>query len=248
MEERGAEVTWTGNEIRDGTVYANATVCYNGKTYTISGTLVDGRMVMDDVDLNSIFGWDTTIYYFYGKDQTIHSKNNIADLRKHGYAVIGTYVKNGSDFKQAYNAMPATIDVVIINLHGDPKNISDINISDLDMSKNIDTMVLLSCNAGHLWTGEDSIALQIANASGGNIRQLIAADGTHLRSSTWNSKTGITVKGDNHWKDNVAEANIKCASSFGFICYQWNGTSYDLRCIGRSFTSVRKLLKKVGAL
>ncbi|MDO4302257.1 MAG: RHS repeat-associated core domain-containing protein, partial [Clostridia bacterium] len=240
LEERGAEVTYTGN--------GTASVRYNGKTYKISGTInSDGRMVMDDTDIDNILGWTATVYYFYGSDQTEHATSNIKDLRNNGYAVISTLITSTSDFTDAYNAMPSTVDIVIVNQHGSPSSVSYMNLSKLDMTKRIGTFVLLSCNAGHQWTGSESMASQIANASGGNIEQLIAADGTHFRGRFWNPYRGIKVEGDSKWEDYIDSSFEESAKSQGFIRYQWNGTSYEKNSIGHSFSSVRSLLKKVGA-
>ncbi|MCL1982770.1 MAG: hypothetical protein FWG53_06780 [Clostridiales bacterium] len=117
----------------------------------------------------------------------------------------------------------------------------------MDMTKSIGTFILLSCNAGHLWTGYDSIALQTANASNGNIGQLVSSDGTHFRGRVWNPFRGVKVKGDDEWKGYINASLTNIASSQGFIRYQWNGTSYDQTSIGNSFSSVRSLLSKVGA-
>jgi len=239
LEERGAKVNYIGN--------GTASVKYNGKKYTISGTINgDGRLIMDDADIDSIFGWTSTVYYFYGSDQEAHATRNIKDLRNNSYAVIGKLTTSTSGFTKAYNAMPGTVDIVVVNFHGSPSSVDYINLSPLDMTKSIGTFVLLSCNAGHQWTGSESMASKIANASGGNIGQLIAADGTHFRGRFWNPFNGIEVKGDDTWEGYIDPSLTGSAKTQGFVRYKWNGTSYEKDFIGNSFSNVRGLLMKVG--
>jgi len=59
-ENNDATVTWTGNTTKNGVVYANATVTYNGTTKQFEGKLVNNKLIIDDSVLNSSFGWRTT--------------------------------------------------------------------------------------------------------------------------------------------------------------------------------------------
>lgn len=196
------------------------------------------------MQVGQVVSVDKTIaYYFYGGDQKKHATRNIRDLRNNDFAVIGNLISSESDFEKAYDAMPGTVGTVIANFHGNSNHVFHINLSKIDMTKNIETFVLLSCNAGHQWTGFENFALRMANKSGGNIGQLVAVDGIHHRSGI---STNISARIDSGWTNAINSAFVGAAKSQGFIRYKWNGTSYDINSVGYAFNSVRSLLKKVG--
>ena len=56
-KDKGAKITWTGNTTVNGVVYATANVSYNGRTETITGRLVNDRLIYDDQKLNAMFGF-----------------------------------------------------------------------------------------------------------------------------------------------------------------------------------------------
>jgi len=249
LERRGADVTWTGNETRNGILYANATVKYNGKKNDISGIVRDGRLMYDDDALADILGWHSSVYYFYGKDQEGHATSNIKDLRENSYGVAAYFVASEDEFIGFWNLMPESVDVVVVNLHGAPTTIEYMNLNRLDLTKNIGTAVFLSCNVGHQHTNTNNIVEQILSQSNGAIRQLVAPDGTHYRGTFLNPFRGVEVKGDATWKSYYGTSVAQGESSVGFVKYSWDtdDSTYNTESIGKSFASVRKLLAKVGA-
>ena len=67
---------------------------------------------------------------------------------------------------------------MIINLHGHPSGVAYVNFSKLTC-RTIDTLILLSCNAGHLDYKDTNPAAKFYLNN--NIRQLVCCDGTHVR-------------------------------------------------------------------
>jgi hypothetical protein len=196
-------------------------------------------------------GTNPRLFYFYGEDQKSHAESNMKDLNT-DYEVKSYLITSIQDFTDAWNDMynlvgDDDIDVVIVNLHGNPTYVEFMDLNKLDFTKNIDTFVLLSCNAGHQRNGADNFAQQILDASNNNINQLIAADGTHFRGIFWHPFRGIEVKGDKTWKDYYSSLLTQNLPSMGFVRYKWNGKNYELTSIGPKFNSVKSLLKKVGA-
>ena len=84
-------------------------------------------------------------------------------------------------------------------------------------------MTILNVISGHLWTGSYSIALQIADASNGNINQLVLCDGTHSRGRFWNPFRGVAVSGDGTWKGYIDPSLVNSASSQ--VLLDTNGTA-----------------------
>jgi len=60
-EARGATVTWTGNVIRGGVTFANATVRYSGMSLNITGELRNGNLMIDSSILTNRFGWGVSV-------------------------------------------------------------------------------------------------------------------------------------------------------------------------------------------
>jgi len=91
-----------------------------------------------------------------------------------------------------------SVEIVVINLHGNVNKVAYMNLNNLDFSKNIDTLLLLSCNSGHMHGNRPNFAEKLMAASGNTIRQLIAVDATHSR----NSKGPLSIKAvaDSYWK------------------------------------------------
>ena len=80
--------------------------------------------------------------------------------------------------------------------------------------------------------------------SNGNIRQLITADGTHMRGTLSSPNTGIQVIQDQAWEKYTTSLAI---ISQGFVRYlKRSDNSYMVASIGKAFDSVKSLLKKVG--
>ena len=195
-------------------------------------------------------GFDPRLFYFYGGDQEKHATSNMNDLKKE-FKVQGYFIQSPEDFRDAWSDMynivgEDDIDVVVINLHGNPDNVEFIDHDSLDYSKYIDTFILLSCNASHLSAGRVNVASKILLASNSNIGKLVAPDGTHYKGTSFHPHRGIKVVGDDFWKQWLVPGSEQKSS--GFILYtrlEYSGF-YRMTSIGKSFKSVRKLLKKVG--
>ena len=109
------------------------------------------------------------IFYFYGKDQAKHAESNIRGLDD-DFEVEGYLITCPQDFTDAWSNMYSivgedNIDIVVVNMHGSPYSVDNIDLSTLDFTKNIDTFVLLSCYAGHQSTGYENFAQKILNTS-----------------------------------------------------------------------------------
>ena len=196
-------------------------------------------------------GLKAVLYYYYGKDQESHAKRNINKLEEK-YKVVYLRIESSTIFKAAWNrkGLPDKLDVVIINLHGSPSSVEYMNLNDLN-NKKIDTLILLSCNAGHQYlSGSSSFAKKLFDKFYGNVRQLIACDGTHYRGG-FLKPSAISVEGDKHWKRYVHSTfinNKKYPKSKGFVRYtkSTNRVGYTVTSIGFSFSSVADLLKAIG--
>ena len=135
------------------------------------------------------------------------------------------------------------IDVIVVNLHGNPTYVEYMDLDTLDFSKNIDVFLLLACNAGHQNTGSENFAQKILTACDNNIANLIAADGTHFRNAPWHPFRGIRVEGDSEWRKYCTDED---AESMGFVQYKFIFTEYFETSIGNAFKSVGALLQKIG--
>ncbi|MBE5928274.1 MAG: RHS repeat-associated core domain-containing protein [Lachnospiraceae bacterium] len=197
--------------------------------------------------------------YLYGDDQRIAADINVREIRKK-YLVYKYFISNENDFTNVWNRKCTTqggklakIDIMIINLHGSPHSVSHINFSKLKKRK-IDTLILLSCNAGHI----DYIRTNPATIFYLNhdIRQLVCCDGTHYRDPHQEKKilffykkkarTEHRVIGDDTY--NRFLINNKNRPSQGFILYRskLNNHINGWISIGHTFKNISSLLKKVG--
>lgn len=181
-----------------------------------------------------------TLYYFYGSDQQEHAKKNIKKLEKK-YTVSQWLITSEEDFTSLWNnSVPANVDTIIINFHGDPFDVRFVRIPKLN-TKQVDTLVLLSCNAGHLHTEVRPVARRLFEHL--TVRQFVACDGTHRRESPERLDIGITVRDDNKWKYHFGESVDPNEKSWGFTVYSIYGPTYS---IGSSFNSVASLLASIG--
>ena len=186
-----------------------------------------------------------TIYYFYGSDQEKGAYRNIKILRVK-YNVIKTKATSRKKLKKAWNNMSNdTIYAVIINVHGSPDHLylEDDGRKPLGLSKykikTIDTLLLLSCNAGHLDYWDSNPAYQLWNRH--NIRQLVACDGTHQRGLV--NITSISVLESDKFKEYCKEPR----SSRGFVrYYKKDNGSLAIEWMKSSYNSVYTLLRAVG--
>ena len=91
-------------------------------------------------------------------------------------------INNHNSFKKAWNSMKGKIKCLVINMHGNPFEISSESKTIMSISqigqlkkKNIKRMLLLSCNAGH----QDWKLKNVAHAFRGKIKgPVVASDGT----------------------------------------------------------------------
>ena len=192
----------------------------------------------------------STVYYFYGKDQQSHAIANTIDLLENDdYAVWDCPVSSEVEFEHYWNEemmadkSTQSVEIVVINLHGNVNKVAYMNLNNLDFSKNIDTLLLLSCNSGHMHGNRPNFAEQLMAASGNTIRQLIAVDATHTRNSK-DRPLSIMAVADSYWKE---KCNNPSAKSLGFVkITNCSLGGYLYSSIGYFFDSVKKLLHKVG--
>jgi len=168
-------------------------------------------------------------YYFYGVDQEEAATKDIEALKAlNTYAdVIPILVIQPRDFYSGWDAMgkdkngnPLEIGLVVINMHGDATRISATeSVSDvIDLSqltpKDINTIVLLTCNGGHL-DYSNNVATQLLN--GQNVNYVIAPDGSTSGSSIGNQII-YWAAGDAGWRG-ASNLPTKRSSNEGFIIY-----------------------------
>ena len=133
-----------------------------------------------------------------------------------------------------------------MNLRGSPYGIEYMDITQLDFSNSIDTLLLLSCNVGHQHVSPNMVD-QLISKSSSNIKQIIAPDGTHYRKAIWIFFKEISVKGDATWKSYCPDDTEYVSK--GFVRYLRNSEGgYDITSIGKSFKSVKRLLNKLKEL
>ena len=203
------------------------------------------------------------IMYIYGKDQKSAANTNIKLLKKK-YLVYGYFVQSHSDFEKVWNKKGtnragklAKIDILIINLHGDSRSVDFVDFNRL-VKRNIDTLLLLSCNAGHLdYVNTNPASRFYLN---NNIRQLVSCDGAHRRQivtrtvwkptkNNWfrtvkNKRVVHSVHGNVPFKKQCTSPRI----NFGFILYKGkrDGMISDYRMLSYQYDSTTKLLSKIG--
>ena len=173
-------------------------------------------------------------YVFYGEDQEWAAEQYEKQLKK-DYSDVPVHmvsVDTPDTFYTEWNNMgtvdgeTVSIDGVIVNLHGNPTNIyasdgNEIDIGELTNDSKIETMLLLSCNAGHM-DYENNMAVQFLKAA--NIGNVIAPDGTHYRDEfkgifgLWANVKSI-VKADETFKKYAID---KDRSSTGFVSFSLN--------------------------
>ena len=117
-------------------------------------------------------------YYYYGEDQAKAAAINIEELEAFGQTVHPYLITSESGFTNNWNEMNTTEeDSIIINMHGSPNSVSNINLDDIN-SKNADYVYLLSCSAGDQYTS-NNFAERFYNAN--SFSCMVACDGTHFR-------------------------------------------------------------------
>ena len=184
------------------------------------------------------------IMYIYGKDQKKAADVNYKILSEK-FLVYKYQVKSSKKFTEVWNTKGtncrnklAKIDIMIINLHGNPNSVEYMNLFSL-VRRNIDTLLLLSCNAGHQ-DYKKNVAFQIFNNN--NIRKLVCCDGTHYRPVCFGKVVHKVIADD----DFRAYTEGKRKSQ-GFIVYERTQPSaYKSYSIGSRFGSIKALLKKIG--
>ena len=108
--------------------------------------------------------------------------------------------------------------------------------------KKINTLILLSCNAGHQDYQYANPAYKLFNKN--NISQLVAYDGTHYSIQS-KFKVALEVRGDDTYKSYLKKNNKKRKSK-GFIVYKTKNKKTTITSIGSKFNSIDKLLSKIG--
>ena len=224
----------------------------NEDTYFDTGNSVISTNMFAYCENNSISFIDPsgdTCYYFYGKDQEEAARINCKRLSKK-YSVVKYKITSKSDFDRAWGKMGRVhggrgaqkkIDVVVINLHGNPYFVQYIDHS-IAKGKTIDTLFLLSCNAGHQDYKYSNPAYKLYSQN--TIRQLIACDGTHYRKiNLFKTKVTLQVKGNSTFKSYLRYGDRK---SKGFVVYGGSKSNLCVSSIGSKFNTIDELFKKVG--
>lgn len=205
------------------------------------------------------------IMYIYGKSLEKVAKANIKAL-KLKYLVRSYCVNSDSGFAKVWNTKGknwlgqlSKIDIVIVESHGSVKKVDYVNFKKL-RSRKIDTLILSSCNAGHL----DYISTNPATKfyMNNRIRQLVCCDGTHYitlkttkikrypKISNWPryieicNVTSMQVKGDDAFRDFCRSPR----PSKGYIVYAGKTKKGRIKyySIGHKFNTMVELLKRIG--
>lgn len=152
------------------------------------------------------------------------------------------YVKNEDDFTENWNSMGENydnIDMVIVNVHGNPEYMDCVNMEKLD-SKKINTLILLSCNVGHQ-DYQNNMAYQFFKNN--DVFQVVAPDGTHWRTpkGIFNKHIQLEARDDDIWDDYRKEAGADSRKGMGFVRYsKFEGDKPT--SIGKTFNSIVDLI------
>ena len=146
---------------------------------------------------------------------------------------------------------PTEEDSIIINMHGSPNSVSNINLDDIN-SKNADYVYLLSCSAGDQYTS-NNFAERFYNAN--SFSCMVACDGTHFRGIQQRKTTGIfaLIRKQLGIPDEYVNLSVRRklpdefigppTPSKGFVTYSKNSSgSVEVKSIGNSFKGVSALI------
>ena len=191
-------------------------------------------------------------YYYYGEDQAKAAAINIEELEAFGQTVHPYLITSESGFTNNWNEMNTTEeDSIIINMHGSPNSVSNINLDDIN-SKNADYVYLLSCSAGDQYTS-NNFAERFYNAN--SFSCMVACDGTHFRGIQQRKTTGIfaLIRKQLGIPDEYVNLSVRRklpdefigppTPSKGFVTYSKNSSgSVEVKSIGNSFKGVSALI------
>lgn len=184
--------------------------------------------------------------FLYGKDQQNDAKKIERRLSQR-YLVESKKITSNSQFAKKWNQFASSTysaaDIVIINLHGNPREILHIDMNNLKRLS-INLLIILSCNAGHLnW--KNNIAMQFFKRH--SIQKMICCDGSHTRLYNFYD-TRLVVSNTSSFREWIKRSsNRVLRKSKGFLYYQKNRSGKTVyRSVGKSFSSIASLLKKVG--
>jgi RHS repeat-associated protein len=186
---------------------------------------------------------NVTYYIYCAVDPVLrgHGERNIAHMREQGRTVHGIPMHNGVMFEAAWNALPETMDTLIIALHGFPGGIyRDRGLGDL-APKTIDTLFTLACNSAHQ-NFDNNFANQLLARH--TIRQLVGYDGRsgfantapNIHGGRWRGEAGANFT--NHARPQGREP-------LGAMLYI-NGTVNPIAEEGQRFTSIDEFLRFIG--
>lgn len=185
------------------------------------------------------------VCYIYGKDQEKAAKIN-KKLLQQKYIVYLNYVSSTEGFTSAWNKIglnsrnqETTVDIVIINLHGNYTDVEYVDFSKLKRKK-IDTLLLLTCYSGCFSNQYSNAAYKFFKNH--DIKQIVCCDGKHRRKiSLFNTRVIHRVV------DYETHTGTSVIKSRGFLVYRKESGKYPrIYSIGNEFSSVKKLLSKVG--
>ena len=193
------------------------------------------------------WGLDSYIFYGYSQYGAAHEYGSQLSESDPDTPVHLILVGTKDDFIEGWNGMgevngeKVSIDLVVINLHGSPYQMSSSNgepIMDEDImnldKKTIDTLALLSCNTGNLdYIG--NVASLFAMSQ--NVNQVIAPDGYHQTNmKTYESSAALTL-------GTTGETYAQSyRQGFGFVLYQRvGGRLFITRGLTRDGQAVRSI-------
>ena len=162
------------------------------------------------------------------------------------------YVKNPEDFTDNWNNMgivdgkEVSIDTVIVSLHGYPYGMVSDEGGEVDLlslnRKNINTIMLTSCNTGNL-NYKDNVAAQLAQSQ--NVNQVIAPDGY---GTAWIAGDEVVGWSSEYVSalDNKSYDSVNREGQ-GYLIYQNIGGRLSVKSIlkdGERFTNISDFINK----
>ncbi len=200
----------------------------------------------------------TDCYIFYlpeWKNEAVNDRRQLA--RQYGLDEDQVHlvpIKNDADLSNAWNAMgtengqQVDIDAVVINTHannsvlgyGDNSNnqFSAYDVRNLE-DKDVGTLILLGCNAGH--RDHDNIAEEFCKKTNGG--DVIASDGTVYSGLTFFNLTDRSYKSknDKHFRDQRDSGSKR--DNYGWMAYRYEGSTIYITRLDDKKMTVSDMIK-----
>lgn len=163
------------------------------------------------------------------------------------------FVTEWNNMQQYGSKKDDNIDLVVIDFHSYPSSMAmgrDANDPQISLdgmeSKNINSIVLLGCNAGFASTKINNLAETFLY--GNNVKQVVACDGTvypwhTLLNDLINPKKGYESKNDYIFKYLLANDEQQARDNLDFIKY----TRDAIQVLGKSFDSIGDIIDEVNS-